>query len=226
MLWAALRRQWRFVIGWAVVFVPAALVSLWLYGLENHFDYLKVLAYVGSRGEGFYPNQTVNGLLNRLLFNGNNVEWLPHRFAPYDAWVHAGTTATSLAIIGAALFWRRHEHERAGATDLLIAGLSFTMASPVGWEHHYGVMMPMFAVALPMTLAAPTLGRPGLVWLAASYVLASNFYPLTNRLADTPLNFLQSYLFFGALMLLAHLYRLRHAQSAPVGVGAAAPATA
>ena len=82
------------------------------------------------------------------------------------------------------------------------------MASPIAWEHHYSVLLPMFAAALPLTLAADR-GRRGVFWLGAAFVLSSTLFQVTNALADTRLNFMQSTLFAGALMLLFQLYRLR-----------------
>ena len=154
----------------------------------------------------------MNGLLNRMLFNGNNLTWDAHSFAPYDQWVYLGTTLSSFFFVASALFWKRYRHQQAQLTDLSIAALSFTMASPVAWTHHYGIMLPIFALTLPATLAA-RLGASGLALLAGSYVLSSNYFQLTNDLGGTWLNLVQSYLFFGAVLLMICLYRLRNAQS-------------
>jgi intracellular septation protein A len=80
-------------------------------------------------------------------------------------------------------------------------------------EHHYGILIAMFAATFAPTVASTRLGAGSLVLLAAAYVLAANVWRITNELADTPLNFMQSYLFFGAVLMLIHLYRLRHAES-------------
>ena len=215
LLWGLLRKQHRFVAGWTLVVVILVGLSLGLYGLANHVDYLRVITYLTKHGECFYPNQSVNGLLNRSLFNGINLEWDPQFYPPYNLWVHLGTVASSILIVVMALFWKRKEARRAELTDLLIAALSFTIASPIVWEHHYGVLIPMFAAALPATLATPGLGRRGIVALAAAFVLSSNYYSVTNRLAESPFNVLQSYLLLGGIVLLVHLYRLRHAQQMP-----------
>ena len=50
-----------------------------------------------------------------------------------------------------------------------------------------------------------------LVALGAAYLLTGNFFKETERLADTPYNFMISYLYFGAVLLLWQLYRVRHA---------------
>jgi hypothetical protein len=190
-------------------------LSLWLYGWETHVDYLSVLSFISQHGESFHANQSVNGTLNRMLFNGNNRVWEAHLFAPYNAFVHAGTVVSSLGIIAMALFFRRRESERAPLADMLVAALSFTLAAPIVWEHHYGVLLPMFAAALPAVVGSKHLGRPALALLALAYVLVSNNFRVLNRLADTHWNFLQSYVFYGGLLLLAVLYRLRHAQAKP-----------
>ena len=154
----------------------------------------------------------MNGLLNRMLFNGNNLNWDAHSFAPYNQWVYLGTTLSSFFFVVSALFCKPHGHQQSQLTDLSIAALSFTMASPVAWTHHYGIMLPIFALALPATLAS-RLGASGLALLAGPYVLSSNYFQLTNHFAGTSLNFVQSYLFFGAVLLMICLYRLRNAQS-------------
>jgi alpha-1,2-mannosyltransferase len=209
-IWGLLRKQWRFVIGVGVTAGIFGMISLGLYGWANHADYVHVLSFMAKRGESYYPNQSVNGLLNRMLFNGTNLHGSPHAFAPYNQWVYLGTIVSSLVLIVAALFWKRGQSRPAEMIDFLIAVLSFTIASPIAWEHHYSVLLPMFAVVLPVTLTSK-FGQNGILLLAGSFVLSSNFYQIANTLANTHLNFLQSYLFFGAILFLFHLYQLRDA---------------
>jgi hypothetical protein len=52
-------------------------------------------------------------------------------------------------------------------------------------------------------------GRATLPLLASAFVLTSHTLRATDALADTPWNVLQSYIFFGALVVLALLDRLR-----------------
>ena len=75
------------------------------------------------------------------------------------------------------------------------------MASPIAWEHHYGITLPMYAILLASSLR----DRTRLVLLGVSYVLVSTFVQVTNLLAGGPLNILQSTLFVGALVLLVLL---------------------
>jgi hypothetical protein len=217
LLWGLLRRRWGFSGAFAGTLGAIGLVTLVLYGIENNFDYLNVLSYISRRGEAYYPNQTVNGLLNRLLDNGDNVDFRATDFPPFHPVVYVGTLVSSIAIVGAALFWRPGEHARAGVLDLLVAALSFTIASPVAWEHHYGILMPMFAVLLPALIRWSVLGKWTLPVLAVAYVLSATYFDVAQEVAATPLlTPLQSYLFAGALIVLGLLYAVRHAAAADV----------
>jgi len=207
VVWALLRRRYRFAAGWLAVVGFAGLLSLGLYGLSNHLDYLQVLSYLGQHGESFNHNQSVNGLAHRMLGNGNNLEW-ENAFPAFDGRVYAATLAASLLLIAGALFYRRRDGR--AEIDLSILIVSATIASPIVWTHHYGVFLPLFALALPAVLEKSRGRRLNLAMLAASYLLVANNYRVLNRLfAETPLNFVQTYVFFGGLLFLALLYRLR-----------------
>lgn len=209
LLWGVLRKQWRFAATFAVTVAVLLLLSIAAYGWANNADYLRVLSAISRYGESCYANQCVNGLLNRLLFNGYNLVWDEHHYPPYNPIVFYGTAVTSALLVLSALLYRRREHEHAPLIDLFVAVLSFTMASPIAWEHHYGVTLPMFAVLLPATLAAPKLRRSGGTLLAVSFVLIANYFAILNRTSETYFNIVQSSLFLGAALLLFHLYRLR-----------------
>jgi len=149
----------------------------------------------------------VNGLMNRLLFNGNNLEWLGKSFAPYNPVVYYSTVVSSAAILGTALLWRIRQKPQ--LLDLALIFLSVTIASPVAWEHHYGILLPIFAVLIPAAIARRPFGKWTEAYLFAAYFLVSQTLDLfTAQFANTHLNFLQSYLFFGAVMVLVLLYRL------------------
>ncbi len=220
-VWGVLRRQWGFVRAWAITAGAGLAASIALFGLAPHLEYFRVLRFISRRGESFFPNQSVNGLLHRLFFNGENVTWdgvawMEH-FPPFHRWVYLGTLLSSAALIAVALWRGGRGKERATAADLCIMALTSTMASPIAWEHHYGILLPTFAFLLPAMLARQPLGRMSVPFLAASYCLSSNSFWVTKRLADTWLNALQSYLFFSGLMVLASLYALQwRAASRPV----------
>lgn len=210
-IWGMLRKEWRFANS---IFATAGimlLMSLWVFGLPTHLDYLPVLTFLSQHGESYYPNQSINGLLHRLFLIGSDAPVIPFVFPPYNPCVYFGTLITSGILILLALLWKREQYRGAELTDFSIAALTFTLASPIAWEHHYGILLPIFAVTLPIILASASPQR-GITILAIAFVLSSNFYDIVNRLANSPMNFLQSYLFFGAFLFLIYLYRLRNAR--------------
>ena len=110
--WALARRQWRFAAVCAAVVLAGLSVSIAAYGVRSHVDYLRVLTFISERGETFYANQSFNGLLNRLLFNGPNLEWQETAFAPTHRLVQAGTTLAGLMLIAAAWLAPRRDRHR------------------------------------------------------------------------------------------------------------------
>jgi hypothetical protein len=181
-----------------------------MYGFRNYFDYLPVISFLGRHGEAFYPNQSVNGLMNRLLFNGNNLKWLADGFPPFNPAVYAATLIAAVLLLGFALFWRMNK--KADAIDFALLILSLTMCSPIAWEHHYGILLPIFALIIPVCISQKVMGRYTIVYVLIAFFLTSQRLNFVNLLADTYLNFLQSYLFFGAVMVLWLLYRVDHTQ--------------
>lgn len=226
LLWAALRREWRFVYACGGAIAAGLAVSVAVLGWENHVDYLRVLSFLSERGESYYPNQSVNGVLNRLMSIAapqefNNVYWRDAHFPPFTPLVYAGTLASSVLILGAALARRRRENDEGRTLDFCTMVLSLTIASPIAWEHHYGVLLPMFAVLFVRLLG----DRPRLAWLALFYLLAANFILAANALAPTALNIAQSYLLAAALGVLVLLH-LRPAAVLAAGPGVRMPAPA
>ena len=207
LVWAALRREWRFAVTGLAVVCSALAVSLSTYGIGDHLAYLRVLSYIGRRGEAFYPNQSFNGVLNRLITTGSNLEWRNHAFAPVNAVVIAGTIASFIVLIALSI---RPPDRKAGALDFSVMSLAITMTAPVAWEHHYGILAPIYAAIAPELIARRPLGRWTVPALMTSYVLAANYFLFTNRFAATVLNPLQSYLLAGALLLWFLMYRAEH----------------
>ena len=227
LVWAVIRGDWRMAAGWAAVVVPGVALATLFYGFAPMVDYLEVLLFIGRHGESYHVNQTVNGLVNRLLHNGNNLDWSAEAFAPYHPAVHIATQISGLAFVALGLLWRRSGRRAERILPFVVAGICFTVGSPVAWVHHFGILLPAFALAF-LILLEPGLRRPAgaVALLAAAYFLAGNvlFWPI-NALADTPLNFLQSYLFFATLMLLGLTIALagRHDRAAAVLWGVPAP---
>lgn len=216
LIWGALRRQWGFVTAAAVVGAMGLAVSVWLFGLSNHLGYLRVLSHIARHGESFVANQSINGLMHRLFGNGNNLDWVANEFPPYHLVVHLVTAISSLVLVGLLLFLPVARAARGSTLDLAVAGMTCTLASPVAWEHHYGVFLPAYVF---LFAAVSRSGRGG-AWLAlaASYCLTANLYGFVNELASTRLNFLQSHVFFGGLLALGLGYRLRDRSASSLDV--------
>lgn len=209
LIWGLLRREWSFTLGWLAVVVPAELAALWTFGWANHIDYLSALRFMSAHGESYHPNQSVNGLVHRWLGNGNNVEWFDG-FPPRHAWVHALTLLSSLVFLACAMMGRRWRVRPGSMADFLFAGTVFTMASPIAWEHHYG-MLPAAFVFLACALLTAR-GRTGLwpwLLLVLAHLLSASFLPEFHAWADTPFNFVQSYLFMAGLLVLWLLHKAR-----------------
>ena len=209
VVWGLLRREWRFSVFLIATGLAGGLLSLWLYGFGNHLAYLEVLSFLSRHGESFWANQSANGLLHRVFGSVGTREFDASGFPPYNLLVSGGTLIVSLALFAVFLLLRRGQGRAAALYDFLLAALVFTIASPIAWEHHYGVTLPMFAVLLWALLEkAPP--RALTLWGAGLAVLflmvAVRFVPI--KYAPGPLHVLQSHIYIAALCLLALLWRL------------------
>ena len=95
------------------------------------------------------------------------------------------------------------------------------MASPIGWEHHYGILLPIFAFLWPLLWFEGTfsVNRYSRLMAISCYLLSSNFVSIANISAPTFMNFLQSYLLFAALgvfVVLLNVRQRRHEGSVPL----------
>jgi hypothetical protein len=209
LVWGVLWRDWQFLKGFLAAGLPVGIISLLLFGIPNHLGYLEVLSFLSRHGEAYFANQSVNGLVHRALGNGINLRSDNTLFAPIDARVITATYVTSFILLVIALAPAlRAGVRRPDIIDLGIMGLCATVASPIAWEHHYGVLLPIAGIALAL-LCSPGAPRSALAVLAGSWVLTANYLPAANYLSDTWLNFIQSYLLFAALMLLGVIMFVR-----------------
>lgn len=207
VLWGMLNREWRFTIALALTGMAGLAASIFVYGWVNHLDYLSVLSFMSERGESYYANQSINGLLNRIaglrapeLYA--NVKFDAFGFPPYTPWVYWMTIVSSALILITAFM--RHGGAASRAMTFALTGLSLTLASPIAWEHHYGMLLPIFALMAGVLITFPHY----LPVLAISFVLVSNSFVALNVFAQTPINFIQSYTLVGGMILLIvmHFY--------------------
>jgi len=206
VLWAILRRQKRFLLGFGIVVLLGLCLAIIEFGLHNHFQYLKVLQFLSRTGEAYGPNQSVNGLLNRFLENGDAVAFQHFTFAPYHPVVYYSTMASSIVILALAFFLPAASNLKGRSLDLAVVICAATMASPIAWEHHYGAFFPVFAIGL----VAANRSRRASFLLLVSYAFVANELIRTDLVfANRWIGILGSHIFFGALLLFGFLLIVR-----------------
>jgi len=209
LLWMAVRKRWGAFWSGMVFAAVMFSISIMVFGWHNNLDYLPVLAGLSHKAQSHYANQSMFGTLNRMIFNGENLDYHPYVYTPYVAWIYYATIASSLILVGLALLypWGRF---RGTTADLANMGIVSVAASPMAWEHHYGIVFPIF-VWLWFSFGCWEQRRTWLLGL--SFFLCSTWLSVTTFLASDPvLNILQSYIYFGALLLMFLLYRLPQAE--------------
>jgi hypothetical protein len=217
-IWMIVRRRWNAAIAFLVCSIVLIGLSTLAFGWRNNLDYIHVLASLSRKAQSHYANQSMFGTLNRVIGNGENISYTPHLYTPYIPWIYHVTLITGLILIGAALFfpWGKL---RGSTGDLAATGLASVASSPMAWEHHYGIV---FAIAAWVWFAYGCWQRRPPWLLALASFLTLNALTSTNFLAPyLGWNFLQSYLYFGALLMLFVLMRL--ARNVTNGVADPAP---
>lgn len=204
LVWGAIRKQWKMVLAGMSVIGIFSIISIAFYGLDNNLQYLNVLSFLSRHGEAFYANQSINGLLNRFLFNGDNLTW-DGTFPGYNPTVHIITLVTSLFFILGGLLWR-YRNRNPDIIELSIIILCTTIASPIAWEHHYAILFTIFLLLSPYMYIFYGGTKGKIILFAVSYLLVSHHFEFAKLFAETKLNIVQSYLFFGALVILYFLF--------------------
>jgi hypothetical protein len=222
-IWALIRKEWRLAAGMLACGMVGLAISVAIFGIDEHIEYMKALSFIAARGEAYYPNQSLNGLLQRLI--GHAPVFETNAFPPYDPVVHIGSLIGSVLIIALALFAPRARGQAQHLLEFQFAALAFSIASPVAWEHHYGIVAPMLVVLFAMAALQQLTGRQ-LALLATAYVLTSNYIGITDLLTGqaAPLSLLQSYMFFGGLILLYLTWSIIRSERTVATAGAPQPA--
>jgi hypothetical protein len=201
LLWGVLRREWRFTGVFAVTSAAVLGCSILRFGLQNHLDYLAVLSYLSRHGEALWANQSMNGLMNRLLRNGDPASWNPTVYPPYMPVVYVLSTCFSVLCLAVGLLvpwlcgWRRT------TADFLFFGCVSVLMSPIAWEHHYGYFFFVFSFLLARS---GELSRRRWALITICLLAVSNRLPKLDSLCGAgPSSLLGDYLFFSAIVLLA-----------------------
>ncbi len=208
LVWGVARRRWSFVVAATATALVGAVIAVAIFGFSEHVAYARALAYIGERGEALYANQTFNGLLNRLLQPPEHRGWDFHSYPPPLQLVRAGTAASSVALLALAIWLPPRLLFASTPLDLAIACLSVTLASPIAWDHHYGLLLPILVLAAGVAGSAGNVPRWVLPALAVSAVATGSLWEPLIDVEAPPWNVLQSYVLAGALITLVTLYRL------------------
>ena len=219
ILWALLRRAWSFAASTAVVIAIGGAAALAVFGVRDNLDYARVVSYMAVRGEAITANQSVNGLLNRLVQPPEVREWDFHSFPPPHPVVRAGTLAAALVLVGAALMLPSALGFGGTAPDMAIAALSVTMASPIAWDHHYGILLPILVLAAGTASRLPSPRRWWFLVLGIAFALSASLWEPLALVEDPPANLVQSYVLVAGVAALLVMYRL-----GPAAARAALPA--
>lgn len=217
LIWFALRRKWNAAVACVVSAVVLLAVSIAVFGWRNNLDYVSVLSGLSRKAQSHFANQSMFGTLNRMIFNGENIGYTPYVYTPYIPWVYRVTLLTALVLVVAVLAfpWGRM---RGTTADLAAAGIISVAISPMAWEHHYGILLGVFA----WVWFAYGCWQRRVPWLLAlSALFGLNFWSSANLLWDkVGWNVLQSYMYFAALLLVAVLMamsrRLQRGEAEPV----------
>lgn len=200
LIWMLMRKRWNAAVAFLVAGAVCFAIAVAVFGLHNNLDYLTVLSSLSHKAQSHYGNQSMFGTVNRMIFNGENLGYTPYVYTPYIPWVYKLTVGTALVLLALVLFfpWGKLKGSTA---DLAAIGLVSVASSPMAWEHHYGIVVGMFAW-LWFAYGAEQVKRPWLTGLA--FFLTCNELTGFNFLWHVRgWNVLQSYMYLGALLLLA-----------------------
>ena len=100
--------------------------------------------------------------------------------------------------------------------DLPVIIVAATIASPVAWNHHYGVLFPVFATILPVALQAPRRSAVLACILAVAYLAISLEFVAPDFMFESRWRgILSSHIFFGGLLLFWVLVVMRRQGATP-----------
>ncbi len=213
LLWGLVFREWQFAVGGLVVCAIAGGAAGALFGFGHYIEYLPVLSALSHHGESAMENQSMNGLMNRLL-NGGALNFQMHSFPPFNPIVYWTTLVSGILMVGTIFLWGRKRLRT--ETELAVVLLVLTIASPIAWEHHYGVLLGILPALVPGVLEARPLERATPYLVGILWIFVDQNFPWLVRFADSRiLSALLSPLFFGALGFLGLALAIPKALSRP-----------
>ena len=217
-VWALWRRDWRFIAGFAALALVGTVLAIGMYGWDAQIQYLKVLQFLSHHGECYHTNESINGILNRLLMDVPCIDSDPNAdpdspvlsswFPPYIPAVYVATVVTSLIMIAIPFVLRaKGTDPPAMLLNFCTAAILFTMASPIAWVHHYNILLPAYVVGVKVALDCwqGRRARIAMLLFGASFILTG--FRVTSPFGPTvpAHNLIQSHVFVGACLLVGLL---------------------
>jgi hypothetical protein len=129
-----LRRQWKWLFGYAGSLAGLTALSIWRLGWQNHSAFARQVLPALSCGIANSGNKSLVGLIADLYLRS-----VPLEITPVPHWVCLFGKLVGLVLLGSALFyfWRRNRTSSTLAEELIAVSLITLLISPVSWRHHY-----------------------------------------------------------------------------------------
>ena len=201
MIWGFWKKEYKFALTGISICATIGLIAGGVYGFQQYLEYPSVLSYLSHHGESLWQNQSINGLMNRITGNGlsSQLIWFP----PYNPTVYFATVISSLLMLIMVFAWRWRK--AATESDLGLVLITLTIASPIAWEHHYGVLLGVMAVWVPQLSFIKPLGKLTLAAVAVLWIFVGQNFPIIERITmGRPIpELLLNHLLFGALAITA-----------------------
>lgn len=212
LLSGGIARNWRFCIGFCACGAALGLISLYAFGWTNHIDYLSTLRHLSQRGESYYWNNSVNGILNGMIGNGSTSDVLlingvyQSQLPPFHSFVYWTSLAAFIGFSALPLAYFSRIDNTCRRSVLLLFTLCAAcsvVASPIAWTHHFGILLPAHLICLRCLLELPpcTRRRKLLYLTAASGVLTAAYVPHITS-ATGPIVLVHAPNFIGACILI------------------------
>jgi hypothetical protein len=213
-IWFLINRKWKALISGLSVFLGMLIAGALVYGPSNTLTfYFKVIPFISGKGYAYYPNQSLNGLFNRLFFNGYINTWLP-KYTLYHPVVYALTIGGAIVLLGLGflpsvmrhfkrekLSFKQDELNSINILELMLILIVITISSPIAWEHNYGCFLPIAGGLFPFLFSSSSKEWLKIVLFFISWLVIS-FYWNVHFLAQTYFNILMSYNLFGAIIFI------------------------
>lgn len=196
LVWGILRRRWNFTISLGVTLLLGAALSVAVFGWHNTIEYAAVLRYLARHGDALFTNQSLNGMLHREMHVGSPVTWV-YGYPPYNRTIYLATLISSALFLAVALAIPTIRKVTGTTSDFLIFAMAAIMASPIAWEHHYGIFFLVFLLWMPRAFDR----WPVFFTLLGIYLLMTDNWAPVTLLMYTPWTFLISHVFFGGMIL-------------------------